>query len=515
MKISRILSIIFFGAALTSCNDWLDVEPSTELDRNQLFSTEDGFADGMSGIYIDMSSNALYGKTLSWYFTEIIGGTALVNSSGYNYSYSQFSFHPETTLGNYYSNHRAQTIDPVWRAQYNTIASINSMLGCIDDQKSVFEGHDYEVFKGEALGLRAFLHFDLLRLYSDAPSSENYSASKKYIPYVNELTSQVFPLLSVEDACKFMLKDLADAKELLKYDPMYLGETPTSFTASAVTGAASYRDMYNVKDWHNRRFHFNYYAVVATMARIYLWLGDKQNALACAKECIEAQDSRFFWVNNDLIANISKTGATVSRDRTFCTEHIFAMNVNDLMDRMDGIISSTASTYTTSSLTMGINFNYCFDDEATRNADPRYEYLKYVHTSTFYIPTKLWQDEDQSDNYSPWARNRIPLIRMSEMYYIAAECEPNLAQATEYLETVRRHRGLASYPVSAATAEDLQNEIEREYRKEFISEGQMFYYKKRLNQEITIKNASKETVVPTTLFCMPRPDDENTYGGRN
>ena len=34
----------------TSCNDWLDVEPSTEVDRNALFQNEAGFADARKTI---------------------------------------------------------------------------------------------------------------------------------------------------------------------------------------------------------------------------------------------------------------------------------------------------------------------------------------------------------------------------------------------------------------------------------------------------------------------------------
>ncbi len=510
MKISKLLTIAFLSCSLVSCNDWLDVEPNTEMDRNDLFKNEAGFADAMSGVYAIMSNNNLYGKTLTWHLVELMGGGAYANA-GYNLNHLRFCFHPNAE--NYYVNNQNQFIDPIWRNAYNAIANINSILESIDEHQNVFEGDDYNVFKGEALGLRAFLHFDLLRLYGDAYTSNDYSATNTYIPYVSDLSSNVYPLLTVDLACKAMLQDLEKAKELLKSDPMYTGAAPSAYVCDEAPGFITNRTKYNIKDWHNRRFHFNYYAAIGTMARIYLWMGNKAKALECAKEVIDAQQSTFPWVNTELIANVNSSSTTVARDRTFCTEHIFAMNILDMDDRMDGILYEGQTAFTSSN-TMGMNADYCFD-AATRDSDPRYAYLKLIYASDYIIPTKYYKDVDEGNNYFPWAANRVPLMRLSEMYYIAAECEPNLATAIEYLEEVRRHRGLSPYPLTCTDAVELQLEIEKEYRKEFISEGQLFYYKKRMNQEIQNKTKNKTYTITPDCYTMPRPDDEDTYGGRN
>lgn len=514
-KIFNIALALTLGLGATSCNDWLDVEPSVEMDREQLFENEDGFADAMSGIYVNMGADQLYGKNLTWWFMELIGGTAQAGSSLTNII-AQYPFHKDTPYS-YYQNYQTNYIDPIWRKAYNTIANVNSIINNIDDHKNVFKGNDYNVIKGEVLGLRAFLHFDLMRIYTDAYSSEKYKADAKYMPYVKTLTSDVYPLLTCDQLCNQMLADLKEAVELLKNDPIVTGETPSKYVCGAVSGRPDLCERYNIKDWHNRRMHFNYYAAVATMARIYLWKGDKANALACAKEVIEAQDKAFFWVNTDLVANTQSTDKKVARDRTFCTEHIFALNVDDITDRTDGILESRTKAYTSTNSLVGIYTAYCFD-EATRDDDVRYKYLKFDYNSTFLIPTKLWQDEalDDDGTYSPWARKRIPLIKASEMYYIAAECEPDLTKATAYLETVRRHRGLTAHPLAVTTAEELALEINKEYRREFISEGQMFYFNKRQNNDITIKGMSGTTVYTVTpkVFTMERPNDEDTYAGR-
>ncbi|MBQ4446135.1 MAG: RagB/SusD family nutrient uptake outer membrane protein, partial [Prevotella sp.] len=161
---------------LTSCNDWLDVEPTTEMDREDLFSNEAGFADAMSGIYTILNSDALYGKDMTWYLLEMMGGGAYAGS-GLNSYIMQYYFHPNTPYS-YFKNYQNNYIDPIWKNAYNAIANINSILECIDEKKNVFVGDDYSIIKGEALGLRAFLHFDLMRLYTDAYSSDDYSSSK-------------------------------------------------------------------------------------------------------------------------------------------------------------------------------------------------------------------------------------------------------------------------------------------------------------------------------------------------
>lgn len=507
MKLRKYFTISILSLSLISCNDWLDVEPSTEIDRGSLMSNEAGFADAMSGVYACMTSDALYGKNLSWYLLEIMGG-GTIYSSGDNGRLAAYYFHPDASY--YYQDFRTSYIDPIWNKQYNAIANLNSILEVIDEHRSVFAGEDYQIFKGEALGLRAFLHFDLLRLFGNA---YEINSQMECIPYVNKLTSEVHPLLTVEDICESILFDLDEAEKLLIADPMFTGKTSSEYVCNEISGSSSYRVRYNIEDWHNRRFHFNYYAVMATKARVYLWMGNKIKALEYAKKVIEAPEKTFSWVNTTLIANVNSASNYVCRDRTFCTEHVFALNITDLPDRTDGYLWAGEKTL---SNVLGVNVNDAFD-ATTRNYDPRYAYLKttYNYGGREYILSSKYVKDYDPYNYSPWAANRLPLIRVSEMYYIAAECEPILDNAIGYLEEVRKHRGMSAYPLDCNNEEKLQQEIEKEYRKEFISEGQLFYYFKRLNKTIHTKDVySRKNIIEPNLFTMPRPEDEDIYGGR-
>lgn len=510
-NIKYIACAMALTASLSSCNDWLDVEPSTELDASTQFATASGTADALAGIYINMTSNNLYGKNLTWYMLELAGGSG-ISMFGDNSDIQSFCFHPEAS--SYDVSTRNALVDKIWSEGYNTIANVNSMIAQIEKHKGAYDATDYNVFLGEAIGLRAFLHFDLLRLFGPAGTVE---PDAKSIPYVSVLAAGVSPMLTVKECADKILADLNTAKDLLKSDPMYLGTTPSQYLASAPTGNATYRKMYGIASWHNRRFHFNYYAAVATMARVYQWMGDKKQALACAREIIDAQQDRFPWVNSTLVANVAGNDQNKSKDRTFSTEQIFALNIIDMEDRMDGYMIEREKSFQGADGNI-LGFDASFFDADTRTADPRWQYLRATFSyygTEFQLSVKYYKDNDYQNSYSPWSANRLPLIRLSEMYYIAAECEPNLATATAYLETVRQHRGMSAYPLEVTNADELQHEIFKEYCKEFIAEGQLFFYRKRMNETYYTKSAYEQKEITPNLLTFPHPDDEDTYGGRN
>jgi hypothetical protein len=105
------------------------------------------------------------------------------------------------------------------------------------------------------------------------------------------------------------------------------------------------------------------------------------------------------------------------------------------------------------------------------------------------------------------ARN-IPIIRASECYLIAAETAPSLAERWNYLNVVRQNRN-----TPATIGDDLQTEIEKEYRKEFFGEGQIFYYYKRrvvlkIPDPKNTTAAGKAMTLKLENFKVPIPDDE-------
>ena len=147
------LSILFFS----SCSNWLDVQPKTTVEEEEVFSREIGFKEALTGIYIKMASKDLYAKNLSYGFLDILGQ---------RYEPSNVEAYQDELWYTFPSTKTESYTTTIWGKMYNIIANVNNLLYYCDKKRDVFTTENYyEIIKGEALGLRAFLHFDLLRMY--------------------------------------------------------------------------------------------------------------------------------------------------------------------------------------------------------------------------------------------------------------------------------------------------------------------------------------------------------------
>ena len=82
---------------------------------------------------------------------------------------------------------------------------------------------------------------------------------------------------------------------------------------------------------------------------------------------------------------------------------------------------------------------------------------------------------------------------------------------TFFLNKVRQARGLTALNSGGITNTDsLSKEIMREYQKEFIQEGQTFFYYKRLNKDLRLVTATN-AAIPADVYVFPIPDKEKEY----
>lgn len=501
MKISHInktalaLLVTAILMSASSCKKWLDVQPVTRLEREGLFKTEEGYRDALIGVYANLSGPSLYGREMTFATMDVLTGYYSPGYTGNAVYYQFYNSYPYKRNNPYKNDFCVGIINTMWSGMYNQIANLNSMLESIDGSRSIFSDNNYAILKGEAIALRAFLHLDLLRMYGPGYLVD---PSRKCIPFVDTLSSLVMPLKSVEELSGRIIAELKTALQLMEKDPIRTGETPSTILASAIPSNT-------LPPYHNRRYHFNYYAVKAALARTYLWRGDKANALKYAKEVIAEQAARFPWVlDENLTAMSSLTSA--KKDRTFTTEHIFALNIRDLELYIPDFFSTAgASSFnptvlpTTASVKNSIYEN--------NNVDPRSQYLFTPNAANFFS-SKLYQGTE----VSVWFKYQVPIIRITEMYYIAAECEASVGDGLNWLNVVRKVRKLSALsPSSINTPDALLTEIQKEYQKEFIGEGQLWYFYKRLNYQ-NLPYASRFTNRDWYVFDMP--DDEYTSGGR-
>ena len=109
---------------------------------------------------------------------------------------------------------------------------------------------------------------------------------------------------------------------------------------------------------------------------------------------------------------------------------------------------------------------------------------------------------------SPALKNTMPLIRLPEMYYILAECTDNLDESAALISKIREARGIED--VTFADESEKMKHIEKEYRKEFYAEGQLWYFYKRLGYETFLYCPVSKMNESNYRFAIP--DDETILG---
>lgn len=454
----------------SSCKKWLDVQPRTKVKSDVLLETEQGYKDALIGCYTLMKSESLYGRELTFGFMDAVAQQYdTFNNSTYN-GVAQFKYVSDVNV-------RAK-IDGMWRGMYNVLANVNNVLDNIDNDKALFTGDNYQLIKGEALAIRAFIHLDLMRNFAST------DLTKKAIPYMKSLDINVTPSSTGNEVMEFIVKDLEDAALNLNVDPIKKGIKLSS----------------SDEFLNNRHQRLNYFAVKGIAARAYLWKNDKVNALANAMAVIQAGNQIFPWI---LSSNISAT-ADADKDFTFSTENLFALNVFDLKTIANRwFISAFPADQLLKS-----SFNYESMYEVTTIGANDYRKLYTSRISgTSYIVYKFYQP----DNYKKPYASMIPLIRRSEMNYIAAECNVGIdnSKAADLLNEVRGHRGITTLLSGSLTDAQVQAEILKEYRKEFQAEGQLFGYCKRTKQA---KFPPSSIALTDVQLVFPKPDSEIEFG---
>ena len=133
-----------------------------------------------------------------------------------------------------------------------------------------------------------------------------------------------------------------------------------------------------------------------------------------------------------------------------------------------------------------------------------------------YRTLKYHKQEEKSSG-GRWGNPMIPMIRMSEVYYIAAEaiCSKNIVEAQGYIEKVKDGRGV-SVDLSSLDKDGLVNMIVNDAQRELSGEGQVFFMFKRLNRQVlnysgtTGSSVVKKPILPTEAnFVLPLPDSES------
>lgn len=460
-----MIAVLVLATSLVSCSDWFDISPKTDVKAEELFETENGFMSSLAGIYISMTKSELYGKDLTFglidqlvqYYDYIPDGA---NESSAIYSYEQ------TTSYGYNTKGRMET---TWENAYNIIANANNLLKWLDDKgdEVIADPDTRNMIRGEALAIRAYLHFDLLRCWGPVNYAGNVeNQSVKSIPYRKAADKSKQPLLAASKIVELVESDLLAAKDLLSYE----------------------KDIELISPNDSRRFRFNYHAINATLARVYNYAGNYEMAAQCAMEVIDGCGLEL---------------QSSSSDPILFNEVLMGINLYQMADNLSGYFDDGDKIESKHYISFA-TLNRLFEIVGAESADMRTKSTAFTRNGDMQMAiTKKYIKNDHEV---------IPLIRLPEMYYILCEAADDASESAYNVNYVRNKRGISSSEnVSCETVEQRLEALDNEYRKEFYAEGQYFYFLKSHGLTGALKHRP-EISLGEEEFVFPLPDREKEYG---
>jgi starch-binding outer membrane protein, SusD/RagB family len=253
--------ILLVNTLLSSCTSFTEVAaPQTQITSSAVFEEKSSANAALSDIYSRIREEGVVTGTNT-------GGTVLLaNYSddllfyGTNVNIEQFAKHSLLPSNTY--------INTLWRNTYSPIYATNAFLDGMRASVNI-TGEDRDRFMGEALFIRAFLHFYLVNMFGEIP----------YIKTTDYAFNSTVSKTTVAEVYHQILDDLTQARALI----------PDTYpTAEPVRP--------------------NKAVVTALLARVYLYTQDWQNAADNASTVIN--NTKYSW-QNDPSAEFLKTNPAI------------------------------------------------------------------------------------------------------------------------------------------------------------------------------------------------------------
>ena len=472
-KVIIILTALAGSLFFNSCNSWLDVKPYDSMAEEQLYSTENGIQRALNGLYLSLASNDLYAENLGGGAIDVLGQRYKLSSEHSYYDLSEYK---------YTNDGPKETFEAIWKAAYKLIADCNEFLEQVPRHQDLLSQGNYKMMMGEALAIRTLLHFDMFRIFGPVYTEANKQEAS--IPYYSMVTDVTQPILSTEELVEHLFTDIDSAIVLLSKDVIL---------ADGVVKGEGF--------WDYRNLRLNYYAVWALKARMCWYLGNAyaDEAYRIATALLEGKDPKTNEVNNfnTVFEPVSQNVAVT--DRVFFNEELFALHnmkrttvYKELFssDLEDNNILLSTEDYMNKLFDEPNDYRWHSWEVATgRQTSGLMVFVKYVE-----------QTENRND---PYLYEIQSMLRLSELYLIAAATAPDDATVTAWLEKLRMMRGYQSGMVGS----DAQKVLRQEWEKEFYGEGQYYYFLKRNGKtSVSGPNGSKK---PNYVIPLPESETNN------
>lgn len=496
MKKIHIFLIAILSLNISSCENWLDIQPADTTVEEDLFEIGTGYRIALNGVYRKLSSTSLYGRELTWGMADVLGqiyNTSRITGHAYNkleaFDYSE-------------TQDAKDLISGVWETAYNVIANCNNIIGRIESEPvTKFKGGQLErdMILGEALAVRALMHFEMLCYFAPAPATEH---AGYWIPYYEEFPTISADYQTVEKILELVIRDLKRGQELTLpfdthsydiggykvYHSFWLTHLRRITTKASDSGYP--QDIF----YTFRGYRMHSQAITAILARVYGYAGEHALAADEAQKVIDfnAEGSKVFELT-------PKTD--VPSDYKMTADLIFTLSNPTMLDDFNSFINhdrvKNGWLMSSKYYSPGI-----FDSEG----DCRKTVLLRQNGRSFY--PKRYTKPEQQGQFTDAGADMLPVIRLSEMYYLQAEdyaAKNDFTNAIDKLEDVRMVRGCDPGKLTSITdQESFIKELMLEVQREFAEEGRTFFYHKKYNSKFTASMKDES-------FYLPLPDSETIH----
>jgi hypothetical protein len=458
--IKLFAALVFVLAGASSCKkSFFDLQPYNALPLNTAIRTDAELSVAVNGMYASLRDVDLYGRTL-----PVKGDLAADNvylRTGNSGRYLTFRDYNQTVANAEAGN--------VWNAAYGVIKNANQIIN-----SSLASSPAVDELKGEAYAVRALMYFELVRNfahpYTVAPNDPG-------VPIVTTFNRDALPARnSVKEVYTQIISDLNKAYSLIQLNQ---GEEMTLEATKATRLMTSE--------------YISKYAAKGLLAKVYLTMGDWQNA----------RDAALDVVNNSGFMLVDASGyAAYWADpgpRTDQVETLFEVSSD---------ISSNLSSNQLSAFyqlpPIGYGDLWITNDliKQYSQTDVRTEVILAANSggNTVYINNKY------SNTANPSDKDDTKVLRFADVVLILAESYARLndeVNARKYLNMLAQERDPA-FTGYTSSGDQLIADIINERRKELAFEGDRYWDLMRLNLPITghLKNQYP---------YQPFPIDVNNY----
>ena len=436
----QLLKLQMFALCLLviSCEKFVEVGlPNSQLTSNTVFKDVSTANAAIANLYIQIRDQGLVADNVN----------SISIALGY---YADELVHYGTDGNEYYQNNLQTTnfnISNIWNQSFNLIYGANSALEALEVSGAIAD-KDRTGFRGEALFMRAYIHFHLLNLYGSIPYVTGTD-------YQKNMRLSKLPVAAVYSA---IIADLLKAKTDLPQE-------------------------YRSAD----RGRINRSVVDAMLARVYLYTEDWNAAKESADAVINNTDM-YQWVTNLDQVFLNNSSGTLWQ----------------LIARNAGSNTSNASNFI---FTSGPPASRALSPLLLNAFEPgdlrRSRWIGSVSkgSDTWYYAYKYKENKPTTVS-----KEYAILFRLEEMYFIRAEAYTrmgNLPLAAADLNKVRNRAGLGN--TKAETKPDLLTAIIQERRIEFFCElGHRWFDLKRMGQlDVALKGVKPGWETKDSLWPLP------------